>query len=128
MHDGKDVAILSIGPIGNNVENAIKKYNETENNALSIAHYDMRFLKPLDDNLLHEIGKKFKHIITIEDGVRNGGFGSSILEWMSDNGYNPKITRLGVQDSFIEHGPVDELQKICHIDPDSIIDTIKSLR
>ncbi|MBP7374427.1 MAG: 1-deoxy-D-xylulose-5-phosphate synthase, partial [Prevotella sp.] len=128
LHDGKDVAILSIGPIGNNVENAIKKYNETENNALSIAHYDMRFLKPLDDNLLHEIGKKFKHIITIEDGVRNGGFGSSILEWMSDNGYYPKITRLGVPDSFIEHGPVDELQKICHIDPDSIIDTIKSLR
>lgn len=128
LHDGKDVAILSIGPIGNNVENAIKKYNEVEKKAISVAHYDMRFLKPLDENLLHEIGKKFKRIITIEDGIRNGGFGSSILEWMSDNGYNPKITRLGVQDSFIEHGPVDELQKICHIDPDSIIDTIKSLR
>lgn len=128
LQDGKDVAILSIGPIGNNVENAIKKYNEVEKKAISVAHYDMRFLKPLDENLLHEIGKKFKRIITIEDGIRNGGFGSSILEWMSDNGYNPKITRLGVQDSFIEHGPVDELQKICHIDPDSIIDTIKSLR
>lgn len=128
LQDGKDVAILSIGPIGNNVENAIKKYNEVEKKAISVAHYDMRFLKPLDENLLHEIGKKFKRIITIEDGIRNGGFGSSILEWMSDNGYSPKITRLGVQDSFIEHGPVDELQKICHIDPDSIIDTIKSLR
>ncbi len=88
----------------------------------------MRFLKPLDGNLLHEIGKKFNRIITIEDGVRNGGFGSSILEWMSDNGYTPKITRLGIPDSFVEHGPVDELQKICHIDSDSIIDAIKNLR
>ena len=128
LHDGKDVAILSIGPIGNNVEIAIKEFSETESETLSVAHYDMRFLKPLDENLLHEIGKKFKRIITIEDGIRSGGFGSSILEWMSDNGYYPKITRLGVPDSFIEHGPVDELQKICHIDPDSIIYTIKSLR
>ena len=128
LHDGKDVAILSIGPIGNNVEIAIKEFSETESETLSVAHYDMRFLKPLDKNLLHEIGKKFKRIITIEDGIRSGGFGSSILEWMSDNGYYPKITRLGVPDSFIEHGPVDELQKICHIDPDSIIYTIKSLR
>ena len=128
LHDGKDVAILSIGPIGNNVEIAIKEFSETESETLSVAHYDMRFLKPLDENLLHEIGKKFKRIITIEDGIRSGGFGSSILEWMSDNGYSPKITRLGVPDSFIEHGPVDELQKICHIDPDSIIYTIKSLR
>ena len=128
LHDGKDVAILSIGPIGNNVEIAIKEFSETESETLSVAHYDMRFLKPLDENLLHEIGKKFKRIITIEDGIRSGGFGSSILEWMSDNGYSPKITRLGVPDSFIEHGPVDELQKICHIDSDSIIYTIKSLR
>ncbi len=128
LHDGKDVAILSIGPIGNNVEIAIKEFSETASETLSVAHYDMRFLKPLDENLLHEIGKKFKRIITIEDGIRSGGFGSSILEWMSDNGYYPKITRLGVPDSFIEHGPVDELQKICHIDPDSIIYTIKSLR
>lgn len=128
LHDGKDVAILSIGPIGNNVEIAIKEFSETESETLSVAHYDMRFLKPLDENLLHEIGKKFKRIITIEDGIRSGGFGSSILEWMSDNGYSPKITRLGVPDSFIEHGPVDELQKICHIDPNSIINAIKSLR
>ncbi|MBP7098533.1 MAG: 1-deoxy-D-xylulose-5-phosphate synthase, partial [Prevotella sp.] len=125
LHDGKDVAILSIGPIGNNVEIAIKEFSETESETLSVAHYDMRFLKPLDENLLHEIGKKFKRIITIEDGIRSGGFGSSILEWMSDNGYSPKITRLGVPDSFIEHGPVDELQKICHIDPNSIINAIK---
>lgn len=128
LHDGKDVAILSIGPIGNNVEIAIKEYSETASETLSVAHYDMRFLKPLDENLLHEIGKKFKRIITIEDGIRSGGFGSSILEWMSDNGYSPKITRLGVPDSFIEHGPVDELQKICHIDPNSIINAIKNFR
>ena len=128
LHDGKDVAILSIGPIGNNVEIAIKEFSETESETLSVAHYDMRFLKPLDENLLHEIGKKFKRIITIEDGIRSGGFGSSILEWMSDNGYSPKITRLGVPDSFIEHGPVDELQKICHIDPNSIINAIKNFR
>ena len=128
LHDGKDVAILSIGPIGNNVEIAIKEFSETASETLSVAHYDMRFLKPLDENLLHEIGKKFKRIITIEDGIRSGGFGSSILEWMSDNGYSPKITRLGVPDSFIEHGPVDELQKICHIDPNSIINAIKNFR
>jgi 1-deoxy-D-xylulose-5-phosphate synthase len=129
IRNGKDVAILSLGPIGNSVDEAIKKYYETDDdNTLSVAHYDMRFLKPLDEKMLHEIGKEFDNIITIEDGIRNGGFGSAILEWMSDNGYSPKIKRLGLPDSFVEHGPVADLQKICHIDADSIIDTIKNFK
>jgi len=85
-------------------------------------------LKPLDEQLLHEVGKKFSRIITIEDGVRNGGMGSAVLEWMNDHGYSPVITRMGLPDEFIEHGTVEELQKICHIDQNSIIAAIKETK
>ena len=113
LHDGNDVAVLSIGPIGNEVEKAISL-------APSIAHYDMRFLKPLDENILHEVGRRFKKIVTIEDGVRNGGLGSAVLEWMSDHGYNPQVVRLGLPDTFVEHGSVAELRKIVGLDVESI--------
>ena len=113
LHDGNDVAVLSIGPIGNEVEKAISL-------APSIAHYDMRFLKPLDENILHEVGRKFKKIVTVEDGVRNGGLGSAVLEWMSDHGYNPQVVRLGLPDTFVEHGSVAELRKIVGLDVESI--------
>ena len=115
LHDGSDVAVLSIGPIGNDVEKAIC---EIEN--LKIAHYDMRFLKPLDEHILHEVGQKFKRIVTVEDGVRNGGLGSAVLEWMSDHGYAPHITRLGLPDMFVEHGTVGELRQIVGLDIESI--------
>lgn len=121
LHDGNEVAVLTIGPIGNDVEDIIK-----EDNSTAIAHYDMRFLKPLDENILHEVGRKFKRIVTIEDGARNGGFGSAILEWMSDHGYSPAITRMGLPDTFIEHGTVAQLRKIAGIDKESISKEIKN--
>ncbi|MBQ2216689.1 MAG: 1-deoxy-D-xylulose-5-phosphate synthase [Prevotella sp.] len=128
IQDGTDVAVLSIGPIGNNVTKAINIIQENKNGSyapISIAHYDMRFLKPLDENILHEVGKRFKRIVTIEDGVRNGGLGSAVLEWMNDHGYTPVVQRLGLPDtSFVEHGTVEELQHIVGIDIESIIKAI----
>lgn len=113
--DGDDVAVLTIGPIGNDVQEIISETTEK-----SVAHYDMRFLKPLDETILEEVGRKFKRIITIEDGVRNGGMGSAVMEWMNDHGYQPCITRMGLPDRFVEHGTVDELRHIVGIDKESI--------
>ncbi len=123
MHDGTDVAVLSIGPIGNDVEKVITEIG----NARSVAHYDMRFLKPLDENILHEVGEHFNRIITIEDGVRNGGLGSAILEWMNDRGYHPNIVRMGLPDVFVEHGTVEQLRKITGLDLESIKKEIESI-
>ena len=128
LKDGNDVAVLSIGPIGNNVTHAIEQLSQTPNTKhLSVAHYDMRFLKPLDEEILDEVGKKFRHIITIEDGVRTGGLGSAVLEWMNDHGYHPDVVRLGLPDNFVEHGTVPELWQITGIDKDSIIKAIQDL-
>ena len=113
--DGDDVAVLTIGPIGNDVQEIISELSEK-----SVAHYDMRFLKPLDETILEEVGRKFKRIITIEDGVRNGGMGSAVMEWMNDHGYQPCITRMGLPNRFVEHGTVDELRHIVGIDKESI--------
>ena len=123
LHDGSDVAVLSIGPIGNNVTRAIEQL-EKAGNTISVAHYDMRFLKPIDENILDEVGRKFKRIITIENGAVKGGLGSAVLEWMSDHDYQPKVIRMGLPDSFVEHGTVAELNKIVGLDPDSIAKTI----
>ena len=134
LRDGDDIAVLSVGPVGNNVEEAIELVNSllhtphstlsTPRPSLSIAHYDMRFVKPLDENLLEEVGRKFKKIITVEDGVRKGGFGSAVLEWMEDKGFRPQITRLGLPDSFVEHGTVAQLQHIVGIDSEGIAKAI----
>jgi 1-deoxy-D-xylulose-5-phosphate synthase len=118
LKDGSDVAVLSIGPIGNNVTEAIDSIKESS--SLSVAHYDMRFLKPLDEQILDEVGRKFKRIVTVENGVRQGGLGSAVLEWMSDHGYHPEVVRLGLPDKFVEHGKVCELQKIVGLDPEAI--------
>ena len=115
LRDGNDVAVLTIGPIGNDVGDVISQLPQ-----LSVAHYDMRFLKPLDEQLLHEVGRRFRRIVTVEDGVRNGGMGSAVLEWMSDHGYQPHITRLGLPDHFVEHGTVSELRQIVGLDNESI--------
>ena len=119
LRDGSDVAVLSIGPIGNDVEEIISQSSSLTPH-LSVAHYDMRFLKPLDEGILHEVGQRFSRIVTVEDGVRNGGLGSAVLEWMSDHGYSPQVTRLGLPDEFVEHGTVQELREIVGLDKESI--------
>ena len=124
LRDGKDVAVLTLGPIGNDAALAIEELASSAEDSseakLSVAHYDMRFLKPLDENILQEVAEKFSRIVTIEDGVRMGGFGSAVLEWMSDHGYHPQVTRLGIPDDFIEHGKVSELREIVGLDKNSI--------
>ena len=118
LRDGSEIAVITIGPMGNDVEAVLASMDTTE--AAKVAHYDLRFLKPLDDKLLTEIGERFDKIITVEDGVRMGGMGSAVLEWMADHGYSPKIERLGMPDHFVEHGTVDELRKVCGLDNDSL--------
>lgn len=125
LKEGSDVAVLTLGPIGNDAAEAIAEVEKEEEGRMSVAHYDMRFLKPLDENLLHEIGNKFDRIVTIEDGVRMGGFGSAILEWMSDHNYHPHITRMGLPDEFVEHGTIAQLREIVHMDKESIKEAIK---
>lgn len=122
LRDGDDIAVLSVGPVGNNVVKAVEMM---ENDGISVAHYDMRFVKPLDENLLKEVAAKFKHVITVEDGVREGGFGSAVIEWMEDNGQHLDIVRLGLPDHFVEHGTVAQLQSIVGIDAEGIRRTIE---
>mgnify|MGYP000010869835 FL=1 len=118
LKDGKDIAVITIGPIGNTAAHAIERAEAEK--GLSIAHYDLRFLKPLDEALLHEAGRNFKRIVTIEDGTRKGGMGSAVLEFMADNNYTPHVERIGVPDAFIEHGTVQELHRLCGMDEEGI--------
>lgn len=123
IKDGSELAILSIGPVGYTVEQILEKDTQGK-----IALYDMRFVKPLDAGMLRSIAGKFDKIITIEDGVIEGGMGSAVLEYLADNGFDHiRVKRMGLPDSFVEHGPASDLHKICHIDKDSIIRTIKEL-
>lgn len=130
LHDGNDVAVLSIGPIGNNVAEAIESLSSqaSEANIPSAAHYDMRFLKPIDETILQEVAENFNRIITVENGVKTGGLGSAVIEWMNDHGYHPEIVRLGLPDTeFVEHGTVEELQHIVGLDKEAIIKAIKGI-
>ena len=127
LHDGSDVAVLSIGPIGNNVVEAIEELSSQPDHT-SVAHYDMRFLKPIDETILQEVAEKFSRIITVENGVKTGGLGSAVIEWMNDHGYHPEIIRLGLPDTeFVEHGTVAELQHIVGLDKEAIIKAIKGI-
>jgi 1-deoxy-D-xylulose-5-phosphate synthase len=117
ISEGDQMAILTIGHPGNAVSSVVKKMAK-EN--ISIAHYDMRFVAPLDKDVLHTVFKKFSRIITVEDGVLKGGFGSAIIEFMSDNGYNADVRRLGIPDYFVEHGTQDELYRECGFDAEGI--------
>ena len=119
LKDGNDMAVLTLGPIGHQASAAISEV-EKECPGRSIAHYDMRFVKPLDERLLREVGERFQRVVTVEDGVRNGGFGTAVLEWLSDHGYKTEVVRLGLPDEFVEHGKVDELQHIVGIDKEGI--------
>ena len=124
LREGNDIAVLSLGPIGNE---AMKAIDQVEQEGISVALYDMIYLKPLDEALLHEVGRKFKRIITIENGVIAGGLGSAVLEFMADHGYTPFVKRIGVPDQFIEHGSIPELYKLCGMDADSIAGVIRQM-
>jgi 1-deoxy-D-xylulose-5-phosphate synthase len=124
VKEGTDLAILTFGHIGNF---AAKAAEMIDADGFSVAHYDMRFVKPLDEYLLQEIGQNFKTIITVEDGCLQGGFGSAVLEWLNDNGYNTKVIRLGIPDRFVDHGTQQQLYKECGFDVDGIYQTAKKL-
>ncbi|MDR1004659.1 MAG: 1-deoxy-D-xylulose-5-phosphate synthase [Prevotellaceae bacterium] len=119
---GTDLAVITLGPIGNIAAHAIARAEQEK--GISIAHYDLRFLKPLDEALLHEAGKSFKRIVTVEDGVCKGGMGSAVLEFMADNGYTPQVTRIGVPDQFVEHGTIPQLYHLCGMDEEGIYDCL----
>jgi 1-deoxy-D-xylulose-5-phosphate synthase len=124
LRDGKDIAMLTLGHIGNYAIDACKLL---ENEGIEAAHFDMRFAKPLDKRLLHDIFQKFDHVLTVEDGCLQGGFGSSILEFMADHGYQCKVQRLGIQDEVIEHGSQEQLHKECGFDVSGITSAAKKL-
>ncbi|HEY0772193.1 MAG TPA: 1-deoxy-D-xylulose-5-phosphate synthase [Sphingobacteriaceae bacterium] len=124
IHDGEDVAILTIGHIGNE---AVKACVDLLSEGLNPAHYDMRFVKPLDEELLHEVFRKFRKVITVEDGCLQGGLGSAVLEFMTDNNYSAHVIRLGIPDAIIEHGEQPELWQECGYDAQGIINTVKTL-
>ena len=117
LKNGEDVAVLSIGAIGTE---AVKAIEELERKGISAGHYDMRFVKPLDEVMLHEVFSKFKAVVTVEDGCVQGGFGSAVVEWMSDQGYIGRVKRLGVPDKWIEHGTQAELYAECEYDANAI--------
>ncbi len=123
LKEGSEVAVLSLGTIGQNAKKAISGLSETE----KIAHYDMRFAKPLDEELLHEIFQKFEKIVTLEEGVVAGGFGSAVLEFAQREKYKNTISILGIPDEFFDHGKVEELQEIAKIDVESIKQHLKAI-
>ncbi|WP_300811720.1 1-deoxy-D-xylulose-5-phosphate synthase [uncultured Bacteroides sp.] len=125
LKEGKDVAVVSLGPIGNLAAQAIGRAEKET--GLSIAYYDLRFLKPLDEELLHEVGSRFAHVVTVEDGVLKGGMGSALLEFMADNGYTPQVRRIGVPDRFVEHGTIQQLYRLCEMDEEGIYKVLTSI-
>ena len=123
LKEGKDLAILTIGHVGNFASEAIKELG----NEIDAAHYDMRFVKPIDTKLLDEIFAKHDHVITIENGCIQGGFGSAVIEYMVEKGYHAKVKRLGVPDEFIEHGKPHQLYAECGFDKDGIVHSMKEM-
>ena len=124
VREGEEVAILTLGHAGNF---AVEACNKLVTEELHPAHYDMRFAKPLDEELLHDVFKRFKKIITVEDGILQGGFGSAVLEFMADNGYNAEVKRLGIPDVFVEHGTQKELYRECGYDAQAIADVVRTM-
>lgn len=117
LKDGKDVAVLSIGTLAENVQKAIAR---AEAEGISVAHYDMIFLKPIDESILHEAATNAKHIITVEDASIKGGLGSAVIEWLTEHNLNNRVTRIGIPDKFVPQGSVSELHTLCGMDADSI--------
>jgi len=129
LRDGKEIAVLTIGAIGNTMAEAIEEVTKGPSATYQggIAHYDMRWVKPLDEDLLHEVGKKYHTIITAEDGMIAGGFGSAVLEWMSEHGYSPRIIRLGVNNQFVEHGSTKELYHLLKLDKEGLCESLSQV-
>lgn len=125
LKKGTDIALLTLGPIGKLMLPAIE---EAEKQGISVAHYDIRFLKPIDNELLHEVGKNFNKIITVEDGVVTGGLGTVVVEFMNENGYTPAVKTVGIPDKFVEHGKTKELYALCRMDSDSVLEVIKNFK
>lgn len=125
LKDGTDLAVITIGTIGHEAAAAIARAEAEK--GCSLAHYDLRFLKPLDEAMLHEVGAHFQHVLTIEDGVLMGGMGSAVLEFMAGNGYKPNVKRLGIADAFVQHGSVKELRALCGIDENAIYQAITQI-
>ena len=125
LSSGTDVAVLSIGPIAESVKNAVKK---AVSEGVSVAHYDMIFLKPLDNEILKEVAELGCPIITVEDGVISGGLGSAVMEWMNDNGYISVVKRIGVPDKFVAQGTVAQLYRLCGMDEDAIYNAILTVK
>ncbi len=123
LKEGKDFAVLSIGAIGNTVSEAISQLS-TLNSKLSIAHYDMRWLKPIDTEILDYVGTHFKKVVTVEDGVISGGLGSAVLEYFADKSYDAHVTRLGINNQFVEHGSTKELYHMLHLDTEGICESL----
>ena len=123
LKDGNDLAVLSIGAVGNAAADAIAEVEQAHPD-ISIAHYDLRFAKPLDEELLEEVARRFNRIVTVEDGILKGGVGSAVLEYMADHDHTPHVRRLGIPDRFIEHGAVDILRHLCGIDKEGIRDAL----
>jgi len=124
LREGKDLAIVTLGPLGNDAFKAAERLGEK---SIGAAVYNMRFLKPIDESLLHEVFSSFGKVITVEDGTIIGGLGSALIEFAADHGYRAKITRMGVPDRFIEQGTLQELHRECGIDQDGIFDAAMTL-
>jgi 1-deoxy-D-xylulose-5-phosphate synthase len=124
LRDGSDIALLTMGPLGNMAEEVC---NELILQGVSVAHYDMRFVKPIDAELLHSVFKRFKKVITLEDGCRMGGFGSAVIEFMADNGYFAQVERMGIPDRFIDHGSPKELYMECGFHKDDVVRTARRM-
>ena len=119
--EGSDVALLTLGPIGKVMEEAVA---QAKKQGVSVAHYDMRFLKPIDTDILRKVGENFKYVITLEDGTVKGGLGSAVLEYMAAHGYTPKVEIMGIPDEFIEHGAPEELYRLCKMDKEDVLRAI----
>ena len=124
ISEGKDIAVLSLGHPGNFVVEAVRSLNKE---GLSVDHHDMRFASPLDTEVLHSVFKKLDKVITVEDGILKGGFGSAVVEFMTDNGYKSSVKRLGIPDYFVEHGTQDELIRECGFDAGGIVKAVREM-
>ncbi|HEX7583923.1 MAG TPA: transketolase C-terminal domain-containing protein, partial [Prolixibacteraceae bacterium] len=123
LSEGADLAILTIGTVGIQTSRVV---NMLIKDGINAAHYDMRFVKPLDEDALHSVFRKYKQVITIEDGVLQGGFGSAILEFMADHQYNIRLKRIGIPDKFVDHGTTEELHRDYGLDQQGIYKSVKA--